>query len=429
MDIIPEEGDVQTEEEEETFIEEEPFVEEEYVSEEFFDEEIPLAEEAEAEEEEAEEALAANYNIYDTFTDDDFYDYIIDSGFDKNNDGYLSQSEINEVTTISVRNKGICNFQGLNIFTELKELNIGKNSITSTKLDLSGLKKLEKVTVDNCNIYTLTLGDNTNLKYLKCSNNKLVTLYLKGCTNLEELICANNSIYSLDLSGNTKLYYVDVSDCQNLSKIDITELPLIKKTFLEGREKLQSYIYKYTLSVDGVSCTFFVNKSCTVLCPRWVEDGNYWKYMKADGTYVVDDWNKIDGKWYHFDSSGHMETGWKKIDNIWYYFGDNGPMRTSWQLISGKWYFFTSGGAMKKGWVKLSGKWYYFDGSGAMKTGWVKSGAYWYHMDSNGVMQTGWFKQNNKWYYFDSNGQMVTTSVVYQGKTYNFNSDGTCKNP
>lgn len=81
----------------------------------------------------------------------------------------------------------------------------------------------------------------------------------------------------------------------------------------------------------------------------WKQDGKGWWYEHADGSYPVNEWEKIDGKWYHFDSIGYMQTGWIFDDGHWYYLG--------------------SSGAMVTGWLKDKGEWYYLDSSGAMLTG------------------------------------------------------------
>lgn len=43
----------------------------------------------------------------------------------------------------------------------------------------------------------------------------------------------------------------------------------------------------------------------------WIQgaDGRWW-YRHADGSYTVNNWELIDGKWYFFDGDGWMKTGW-----------------------------------------------------------------------------------------------------------------------
>ncbi len=142
-------------------------------------------------------------------------------------------------------------------------------------------------------------------------------------------------------------------------------------------------------------------------------------------------WNKIDGKWYYYDSEGNMVTGWQKIKSsgsqysAWYYFASNGVMQTGWQKLKRNSNYYA---------------WFYFDSSGKMVTGWQKlkkDSNYnaWYYFDSNGKMQTGWKKlkknsQYNAWYYFLSNGKMVANTTKRIGnKTYRFDKYGRCQNP
>ena len=41
---------------------------------------------------------------------------------------------------------------------------------------------------------------------------------------------------------------------------------------------------------------------------EWVYDNNYksWFYLKADGSYAEQEWQKINGKWYYFKKWGYM---------------------------------------------------------------------------------------------------------------------------
>jgi len=81
--------------------------------------------------------------------------------FDTNKDGYLSQSEINNVKEIDVEGANISSLIGLSYFTALEDLSCYDNNLTS--LDIS-------------------------------NNTKLIYLY-----------CADNSIKTLDISNNPKL--------------------------------------------------------------------------------------------------------------------------------------------------------------------------------------------------------------------------------
>lgn len=215
-----------------------------------------------------------------------------------------------------------------------------------------------------------------------------------------------------------------------------------------------------------------------------------WKYQYTNGSYAVNTWvtdNKkqywidangtmvtgvcaVEGKVYHFDSSGVLQTtaGWKQLNGNWYYFTKSGAAQTGWVKSGGKWYyqdpasgvmktgwvdvsgkkyFLTASGAMRSstgwfndggnwywitgsgaaatGWAKVKGKWYYLDPASAlMKTGWQKVDDAWYYLNANGDMKTGWFKQGSTWYYLKGSGAMAVGWQTVNGKQYYFDADG-----
>ncbi len=178
-------------------------------------------------------------------------------------------------------------------------------------------------------------------------------------------------------------------------------------------------------------------------------DGS-WKYQYANGSYAVNAWvtdNKkqywidangtmvtgvcaVDGKVYHFDSSGvlQMTAGWKQLNGNWYYFTKSGAAQTGWVKSGSKWYYQDPGsGVMKTGWVDVSGKKYFLTASGAMRssTGWFKDGGNWYWITGSGAAATGWVKAKGKWYYLDpASAVMKTGWVDVSGKKYFLNSSG-----
>lgn len=66
-----------------------------------------------------------------------------------------------------------------------------------------------------------------------------------------------------------------------------------------------------------------------------------WKFIKPDGTLAKNEWQLVNGSWYHFNESGLMQTGWiLTADGRWYYLDLlSGAMRTGWNFINGKWYY------------------------------------------------------------------------------------------
>nr|DAX61305.1 MAG TPA: hypothetical protein [Caudoviricetes sp.] len=119
-------------------------------------------------------------------------------------------------------------------------------------------------------------------------------------------------------------------------------------------------------------------------------DTGFW-YVKEDGSYPKEKFEKINDVWYYFDNSGYMlAERWKKhTDGRWYWFDKSGAMATSWKKIAEKWYYFNRDGAMQTGWVKYYDKWYYLDAT-------------------NGDMKSDCFvKYNDGWYLLLPDGRMA----------------------
>ncbi len=82
----------------------------------------------------------------------------------------------------------------------------------------------------------------------------------------------------------------------------------------------------------------------------WVQNEQGWT-LQVGGTAAVNSWvcvaEKDGAHWYHFSSTGLMDTGWLTLDGKRYYLhadhdGTAGRMMTGWQLLDGKWYYFSS---------------------------------------------------------------------------------------
>ena len=127
--------------------------------------------------------------------------------------------------------------------------------------------------------------------------------------------------------------------------------------------------------------------------PEWKQnDTGYW-YVKEDGSYPKEKFEKINDVWYYFDNSGYMlAEQWKKhTDGYWYWFDNSGHMATGWKKIAEKWYYFNEEGAMQTGWVKYKDTWYYLDS---------KDG----NMVSNAFIQSA---DKTGWYYVKEDGTLA----------------------
>lgn len=157
---------------------------------------------------------------------------------DANGDGYLSKKEASKVTKIHffAPHYNIDSFQGIKYFSNLKDfyyradnatfdyddINIYESS-TAREIDLSGLKKLENVTIDSRNSYlrTVNLEDCVNLKNVTIEGRRdgcLDKLNLNGCTNLRTLNLDMTDLTKVNLSGFKKLTEVSIYDARQKLK-------------------------------------------------------------------------------------------------------------------------------------------------------------------------------------------------------------------
>ncbi len=182
--------------------------------------------------------------------DANFKAELIADGVDTNMDGEIQVSEALAVSTLNLNNANISNTEGLQAFTNLINLVITNNPITS--INLSGNINLETLNCNNNDLLSLDLSSNPNLitvfaitnhlAFIDVSNNPaietlwvgdnsdMLSLDVSSCSSLVELRCSGNAISSLDLTNNPLL---EVLWCEfnQISSLDITNNPNL--TFLE----------------------------------------------------------------------------------------------------------------------------------------------------------------------------------------------------
>ena len=208
------------------------------------------------------------------FPDEVFRQYVSDN-FDTNNDGVLSEDEINAVTRIDVWNKyKISDLKGIGYFENLEYLNCSGTGITSldisknialayldcrntkiTSLDLSNNTALEYLDCIGTGITSLDVSNNTALEYLDCRSIKITSLDLSNNTALEYFACYDTGITSLDVSNNTALEYLD---CRS---IKITSLDLSNNTALIALDCSGTGITSLDLSQNTALTDLYCNNT------------------------------------------------------------------------------------------------------------------------------------------------------------------------
>lgn len=202
-------------------------------------------------------------------------------------DGYLTQYDIANMTSLSVSNKGISNMKGIEYFTALKELRCWANSFASlnlnsntelTYLDCAPNSSLTTLNVSNCsklqtvycystaltgltitgkpNLTRLDCHNCTSLKYIYCYNDNLTTLNVTGCTALERLDCYYN--YNLaeitGLGDCTAITYLDCEDCAITDLSAVNSMTNLEKLYCRNNKiSTLTLNYKPNLSFVRVS--------------------------------------------------------------------------------------------------------------------------------------------------------------------------------
>ncbi len=173
----------------------------------------------------------------------------------------------------------------------------------------------------------------------------------------------------------------------------------------------------------------------------WKKIDGSWYYLRPDYGIMATSACVIDGVLYTFNASGVntgkvTKTGWYQNPKTgyYYYIKSDGTGAVGWEKINGKWYYFASSGAMVTGswYIEEENKTYFFNEKGALASaGWQSEsyedgGKFWYYTNDKGVCLTGWQKINNKWYYFDPDYAYMYSGGTYfiDGKDYYFDDNG-----
>lgn len=91
-----------------------------------------------------------------------------------------------------------------------------------------------------------------------------------------------------------------------------------------------------------MTATIALSSTIVSFAGEWKQTGQGWWYDRGNGSYAVNNWQKIDNKWYYFNQDGYMRTGWITVNGNWYYCNANGEMaHDAW--IDGKYYVGADG--------------------------------------------------------------------------------------
>ena len=293
-----------------------------------------------------------------------------------------------------------------------------------TWYDFDTLSGIERWYVEKEDLINKTGGDTGHYEALINPNNLYIGLATANhsCAGelsssagvSENLITKKNETFSMDVELLTQQFdatLINGDEVKNLFIKESATLNFVMNGFYNSLDIVNSSVAwkssdksvvkvdkngKVTALKEGkatITTTINGKKYSTKITVKkcgWKLFEKGWSYYNENGTWSKSKWQKIDGKWYHFDSKGYMQTGWLKDGNKWYYLKPSGAMATGWVKITNyynyptytDWYYCNSSGAMQTGWKKISGKWYYFYGSGLMAANtWIGN----YHVNASGA--------------------------------------------
>jgi protein phosphatase 1 regulatory subunit 7 len=199
--------------------------------------------------------------------DANFRQQLISLGYDTNDDGKIQVSEAKAVKDLDIKKMGIVNLEGINSFTNLKELDVAQNPIA--KIDVSNIKGLTGLYAwDNPKLSEVNVTGLTKLKNLYVHNNGgaygversfIRKLDVSTLTSLETLQCGRNLLTELDVSGLNNLKEVRC-EANLLEKVSLTKAPNLKYV------KLENNPLKITVDIRGlVYLEYFDCEKCELL--------------------------------------------------------------------------------------------------------------------------------------------------------------------
>ncbi|MDY8138015.1 T9SS type A sorting domain-containing protein [Aquimarina sp. 2201CG5-10] len=175
------------------------------------------------------EDLAVYSQNCGTFIPDDAFEQaLIDLGIDTNGlNNFVNTAAIQAaaLTSLNLRNLGITDITGIEVFNTLQELYLRQNDIK--KIDVHNLIFLEVLEIDRGNDLTeIDLSNNTGIRILRLGSNNLTSLDISGLLQLRELDISFNELTQLDVSGFLQLTSLTVYGNQ-FTSFDISQNPLI----------------------------------------------------------------------------------------------------------------------------------------------------------------------------------------------------------
>lgn len=142
-------------------------------------------------------------------------------------DNFITKIDLSHLVNLKKVSISCKNLSSLNLPASLKLTELaywGKTKFPGNLADFPNLTRLSIRGVET----PLDLSKNSKLKDLDCSYNGLTRLDVSVLPDLEKLVCDGNELVSLDLSRNPRLKELECSN-NKLPKLDVSALPDLEK--------------------------------------------------------------------------------------------------------------------------------------------------------------------------------------------------------
>ncbi|MGL4956273.1 MAG: InlB B-repeat-containing protein [Bacteroidales bacterium] len=194
--------------------------------------------------------LVPKFNVPGTYIPDpNFQKYLTDNALvdlvftDNDRKYYNATSKGVNFTIMDISSKNIADIKGIELFTNLKELDCGYNNVTN--VDLSKNTKLTYLSLEENDLTSLDISKNTALTDLYCPGNQLTSLNVSNCLQLQNLWIYENHITSLDISKNTTLGSL-LCYSNQLTSLDISKNTALKDLYCYSNQLTSLDISKNT---------------------------------------------------------------------------------------------------------------------------------------------------------------------------------------
>lgn len=190
---------------------------------------------------------------------------------DANNDGEIQISEALAVEKLNAESYGITNISGLEAFSNLKELNLMSNNLTSYNLSFPVLASLNishnyisSIDVTNCPLLLSIDITGNNLTTQALNSNSIVNLTTGGLQLQNLNLQGTPAVKKVSISFSN-LQTINGANMPFLEELEIANAPKLSQFNLNGSLKLESLTMQYTglTNLDLTNLTGLKTLECT----------------------------------------------------------------------------------------------------------------------------------------------------------------------